>query len=357
MILPETRRIIMKALLAIDQGTTSTRAVLFDDQGNILNICQRELALQYPQKGWVEQDPNDIKHDVIGVVDALFDDSNNQQIDIQALGITNQRETTILWNTQTGEAIYNAIVWQDKRTVDYCAQLKEGGHEDMVREKTGLLLDPYFSATKIKWILDHVDGARQLAQQGALAFGTVDSFLLWHLTKGEVHATDATNAARTLLFNIQTQQWDDELLNLFDIPVSILPVVKDNCADFGTAHFNNINVPITAMAGDQHAAMVGQACFQAGMVKSTYGTGCFALMNIGDEFKLSQNQLLTTLAYRLNGKPCYALEGAIFVAGAAIQWLRDNLEFFDNAAQSEVLAFSVPDNNCLLYTSPSPRDA
>ena len=338
----------MTALLAIDQGTTSSRAILFSVEGKILAVRQKELTLFYPEKGWVEQDPNDIWNDTKWACQSILAEEERAE-DIAAIGITNQRETTILWDRATGEPVYNAIVWQDRRTSDYCTELKAQGHEETVRSKTGLLLDPYFSATKIKWILDNVDGVRARAESGEICFGTVDSFLLWKLTDGKVHATDATNASRTMLFNIQMQEWDNDLLELFDIPRSLLPEVRDNCSDFGVVEILDGDLPITAMAGDQHAALVGQACFEEGMVKSTYGTGCFALMNIGSDFKESKNRLLTTVAYRLNGKTVYALEGAIFTAGAAIQWLRDNLNFFDDASESEALATSVDDNNDVYF--------
>lgn len=339
-----------KTLLALDQGTTSLRAILFDDSGHILDVQQKELALHMPYKGWVEQDPEDIWRDTVSCGRAIVQSVEDVE-SIAAVGITNQRETTIVWDRHTGKPVYNAIVWQDRRTADFCADLKAKGHEGMVSEKTGLLLDPYFSASKIAWILDNVEGARVRAEAGDLLFGTVDSFLLWRLTNGAVHASDVTNAARTMLYNIQTQDWDEELLSLFDIPASMLPDVKDNAADFGRVeeeHFG-ASLPIGGMAGDQQAALIGQGCFQHGMVKSTYGTGCFALMNIGPEFKQSQNRLLTTPAYRLDGEMVYALEGSIFVAGAAVQWLRDGLGLFDNAAQSEAMATSVSDSNQVYF--------
>lgn len=335
---------LSKNIIAIDQGTTSSRAILFSAAGDILCLKQKELTLHYPHKGWVEQDANDIWRDTKWAVEEII--NKHGADNIAAIGITNQRETTIIWDKRTGASIYNAIVWQDRRTADYCAQLKlQEGLEKNISSKTGLLLDPYFSATKIKWILDNVEGARTRAQNGELLFGTVDCFLLWHLTKGASHFTDATNASRTMIYNIQTGQWDAELLKLFDIPAAMLPQVKNNCADFGMAQINDIQIPVTGMAGDQQAASIGQVCFHKGMVKSTYGTGCFALMNIGDDFKQSQNKLLTTIAYQLDGKVTYAVEGAIFVAGAVIQWLRDNLGFFATAEESEALATSVPDNN------------
>ena len=327
-----------KTLLAIDQGTTSSRAILFSADGEILDVQQKELTLHYPQKGWVEQNPDDIWNDTQECVQKILQNADEKPA---AIGITNQRETTIVWDRESGEPVYNAIVWQDRRTAETCAALKEQGHEGMVTAKTGLLLDPYFSATKIAWILDNVDGARVRAEAGELAFGTVDCYLLWKLTGGALHVTDITNASRTMIYNVVEQKWDEELLALFKIPVSLLPEVRDNISDFGT--FDDIT--IGGMAGDQQAALIGQGCFKPGMIKSTYGTGCFALMNIGGEFKQSQNRLLTTVAYRVNGEITYAVEGSIFVAGAAIQWLRDGLEVFSDAKESEALATSVEDNN------------
>ncbi len=338
-------------LLSIDQGTTSSRAILFAPDGDIADMRQKELSLTYPHKGWVEQNPEDIWEDTLWAVRTVVENLGGDVAKIAAAGITNQRETTIVWDRHTGEAVYNAIVWQDRRTAELCAQLKEQGHEDSVTEKTGLLLDPYFSATKIAWILDNVEGARERAEAGDLLFGTVDSYLVWKFTHGARHVTDITNASRTMLYNIVTQEWDDDLLALFNIPRAMLPEVQDNVSDFGVISHDllpdllEVSIPIGGIAGDQQAALIGQGCFEHGMVKSTYGTGCFALMNIGAEFKASQNRLLTTVAYRLGGEVTYALEGSIFVAGAAIQWLRDGLKFFDDAAQSEALARSVPDNN------------
>lgn len=335
----------MKTLLAIDQGTTSSRAILFSSAGQILNVKQKELTLHYPHKGWVEQSADDIWDDTLWACQEIL--LEEQTEDIAAIGITNQRETTIVWDRETGAPIYNAIVWQDRRAADYCQVLKSEGHEDMVSSKTGLLLDPYFSATKIKWILDNVDGARARANAGDLIFGTVDSFLLWRLTGGKVHATDATNASRTMLYNIVDGCWDDDLLTLFDIPKSMLPEVRDNVSDFGETEAGLLSrvLPIGGIAGDQQSALIGQACFEKGMVKSTYGTGCFALMNIGEAYKRSHNRLLTTIAYQFDGKPSYAIEGAIFVAGAAVQWLRDDLEIIQDAADSEALALSVANTN------------
>ena len=332
-----------KYILSIDQGTTSSRAMLFRQDSSVVDVRQKELTLHYPHKGWIEQDAEDIWADTLWACQALIKAQDPSLEQIAVIGITNQRETTIIWDRKTGKPVYNAIVWQDRRTADFCAGLKNKGHEDMVQEKTGLLLDPYFSGSKIAWILDNVEGVREKAEKGDLAFGTVDSFLLWRLTKGKAHVTDVTNASRTMLFNIQTQQWDDELLALFNIPKSLLPEVKDNIAEFGTTDPDLFGKPLTVggVAGDQQAALIGQACFTKGMVKSTYGTGCFLLMNIGDTFKKSENRLLTTPAYRINGKTTYASEGAIFVAGAAIQWLRDGLGILKHAADSESMALQA----------------
>jgi len=331
-------------ILSIDQGTTSTRAILFDLQGQIEGVAQQELTLHYPHNGWVEQNAEDIWRDTQAVCRDVLEQSDVKASQVLAIGITNQRETTVVWDRATGKPVYNAIVWQDRRTADLCQSLKK--HEAMVQQKTGLLLDPYFSGTKIKWILDNVPSARTKANKGDLAFGTIDSFLLWKLTGGKVHATDITNASRTLIYNIVKQQWDDELLALLDIPRVILPEVRDNSYLFGktTKDFLGAEIPVTGMAGDQQAALFGQACFKPGMVKSTYGTGCFALMNIGKDFRVSKNKMLTTVGYRLNGEITYAIEGSIFVAGAAIQWLRDGLKIIKSAAETEALAQSVPDN-------------
>ena len=333
------------AILAIDQGTTSSRAILFSAAGRILSVKQKELTLHYPKKGWVEQDPLDIWRDTLACCRAVLKGAET----VAGIGITNQRETTIIWDRKTGKPVYNAIVWQDRRTAPLCEKLKKAGHEKTVRSRTGLLLDPYFSATKIAWILDNVKGVRKRAERGDLAFGTVDCWLLWNLTGGKVHATDATNAGRTMLFNIKTQDWDAALLKLFNIPRALLPAVKDNVAEFGTTKLFGRALAIGGMAGDQQAALIGQACFRPGMVKSTYGTGCFALINAGTIFKESKNRLLTTPAYRFNGKTTYAIEGSIFVAGAAIQWLRDNLKIIKRAADSETLARGVPDSNGVYF--------
>jgi glycerol kinase len=333
-------------LLAIDQGTTSSRAIIFSRSGEILAVRQKEPTLHYPHKGWVEQNPTDIWNDTLWACHGVIADAPKEAALIAAIGITNQRETTILWDRKTGQPIYNAIVWQDRRTAEACEKLKP--HEKTVQEKTGLLLDPYFSATKIAWILDNVAGARKRAEDGELAFGTVDTWLLWNLTKGKTHATDATNASRTSLFNIRTQEWDEELLKLFNVPRALLPEVRDTVADYGEAAALN-NLKIGGVAGDQQAALIGQACFEPGMVKSTYGTGCFALVNSGTEFRASQNRLLTTVAYRMNGKTTYAIEGSIFVAGAAVQWIRDGLGIIKSAAETEAIANSVPDSNGVYF--------
>ncbi|WP_419811763.1 glycerol kinase GlpK [Bacterioplanoides sp.] len=328
-------------LLSLDQGTTSSRAIVFSERGEILATGQQEFTQHFPQPGWVEHDPAEIWHSTLSSARHAIAEAACAATDIAAIGITNQRETTLVWDRQTGETIYPAIVWQDRRTAEQCAALKQqAGLEQRVTEKTGLLLDPYFSASKIAWILDHVDGARQRAEQGELAFGTVDSYLLWQLTAGRSHQTDATNASRTLLFNIHTQQWDDELLAIFRVPAAMLPEVNDSVADFGRSEAELLGAEITigGIAGDQQAALVGQACFQPGMAKSTYGTGCFMVMNTGSEALQSKNRLLTTVGYRINGETTYALEGSIFMAGATIQWIRDGLHLIDNAKDSQPLA-------------------
>jgi glycerol kinase len=331
--------------LAIDQGTTSTRAILFDAAARVVSVAQREFAQHYPQPGWVEHDPEDIWRDTLAVLREAL-----SPIDINcvaAIGITNQRETVVVWDRPTGAPIHRAIVWQDRRTADECALLKAESLEPLVQERTGLLLDPYFSATKIAWILDHVPGARSRAERGELACGTIDCFLLWRLTGGAVHATDATNASRTSLFDIHAQQWDEELCHLFRVPGSLLPKVHDNSGLFGTTApgLLEAELPIAGMAGDQQAALVGQACFAPGMAKSTYGTGCFMLMNTGEEAVPSHHRLLTTPAYRVAGKTTYALEGSIFVAGAAVKWLRDGLGVIAHASETDSLATRVPDSH------------
>jgi glycerol kinase len=330
----------MTHLIAIDQGTTSTRAIVFD--GNLAPVAtaQQELRQIYPAPGWVEHDAEAIWTDVVATVRGAMAKAGLAAKDIGAIGITNQRETAIVWDRATGKPIHNAIVWQDRRTADACAALRAAGHEDAVTDKTGLVLDPYFSATKVTWLLDNVPGARQKAEQGALAFGTVDSFLLWRLTGGKMHATDATNAARTLLFDIHKARWDDDLARLFAVPPSLLPEVRDCATSFGETLPELFGGPIRVLgiAGDQQAATVGQGCFTPGMMKSTYGTGCFALLNTGAEPVRSRNRLLTTIAYQLDGKRTYALEGAIFIAGAAVQWLRDGLHIIKQASDVNALA-------------------
>lgn len=327
-------------ILAIDQGTTSSRAIVFDLKGQAVATGQEEFTQHYPNNGWVEHDANNIWQTTLRSCHQAIEQAGISNTDILGIGITNQRETTILWDRESGEPIANAIVWQDRRTSDYCQQLRHQGHEQSIQEKTGLLLDPYFSASKIRWLLDSIPGARAKADAGQLAFGTVDSFLLWKLTEGKQHCTDATNASRTMLFNIHEQCWDKDLLQLFDIPESLLPEVKDCAAEYGhsDSQLFGREIPVLGIAGDQQAALIGQACFEAGMAKSTYGTGCFFMLNTGEQALDSHNRLLTTVAYRLNGKTHYALEGSIFIAGAAIQWLRDGLHLISDAAESEALA-------------------
>lgn len=332
-------------ILAIDQGTTSSRAIIFSPDGAVVALAQQEFAQHYPANGWVEHDPKEIWSVTTRVCcDALAQLDDPKQV--LGIGITNQRETTVVWDKKTGEPLYPAIVWQDRRTAEHCRQLVQQGYEQRINQKTGLLPDSYFSATKIAWILDQVPGARARAKSGELAFGTIDTWLIWKFTGGKVHATDATNASRTMLFNIHNQEWDEELLTLFDIPATMLPKVLDCAADFGiaTEGLNGLRLPIAGVAGDQQAAVVGQACFDKGMVKSTYGTGCFALMNLGENAITSRNRLLTTVAYRLNGKTIYALEGAIFIAGAAVKWLRDKLGIIQQAGETEGLASSLSSN-------------
>ena len=328
----------MTALLAIDQGTTSTRTIVFDAMLQPLAMAQQEFRQIYPAPGLVEHDPEDIWSSVVATARQALASAGLTAANIGAIGITNQRETTLIWDRATGKPIHNAIVWQDRRTHDVCVRLHEAGLEAAVSAKTGLVLDPYFSATKIAWMLDHVAGAREAAEAGQLAFGTVDSYLIFRLTGGRVHATDATNASRTLLFDIRSGQWDAELADLFRVPLALLPDVKDCTGDFGTTPLLGGAVPIRGVAGDQQAATVGQGCFTPGMMKSTYGTGCFALLNIGDRPIASRNRLLTTIAYQVDGKRTYALEGAIFVAGAAVQWLRDGLKLIAASADTDALA-------------------
>ncbi|MBT5049020.1 MAG: glycerol kinase GlpK [Rhodospirillaceae bacterium] len=327
-------------VLAIDQGTTSSRAILFDQSYTIKAVAQREFTQHFPQSGWVEHDSDEIWQSVMATCREAMEKAGAEAGDIAAIGITNQRETSVIWDRATGAPIHKAIVWQDRRTAGACDALKAAGREQVVTAKTGLLLDPYFSATKIAWLLDAVDGARERAENGDLAFGTMDSFLLWRLTGGAVHATDATNACRTLLYNIHDGGWDDELCDLFRVPRALLPEVHDCAANFGTTDPGLLGgeIAITGIAGDQQAATIGQACFQPGMMKSTYGTGCFAVLNTGEAAVPSQNRLLTTIAYQLDGKPTYALEGSIFIAGAAVQWLRDGLGLIKSAEETGLLA-------------------
>ncbi|MGR3761037.1 glycerol kinase GlpK [Roseobacteraceae bacterium NS-SX3] len=330
----------MTHILAIDQGTTSTRAILFDAEMKPAGSAQKEFTQHYPQAGWVEHDPEEIWSTTVEVCRQVMADKGADAGDIAAIGITNQRETTVVWDRETGKAVHNAIVWQDRRTARICEDLREAGHEETVAEKTGLLLDPYFSGTKLKWILDNTPGAREQAEEGKLLFGTVDSFLIWRLTGGAAHVTDATNAARTLLYDIRKGGWSSTICGLLEIPAGMLPEVKDCAADFGTTDPEVLGgaIPILGVAGDQQAATIGQACFEPGMMKSTYGTGCFALLNTGDTPVKSQNRMLTTIAYQLDGKPSYALEGSIFIAGAAVQWLRDGLGIIKSAPETGPLA-------------------
>lgn len=328
-------------ILAIDQGTTSSRAIVFDTDLGVQAVAQQEFPQVFPNSGWVEHDPEDIWTTTLAMCHAALDKSTSAASEIAAIGITNQRETTVVWDKTTGRAVYNAIVWQDRRMAEYCSDLREAGHEAMISAKTGLLLDPYFSATKLKWILDNVSGARAQAEAGHLLFGTIDTYLIWRLTDGKSHVTDATNAARTMLYNITDGEWDSDLLNLFDIPENMLPQVRDSAADFGTTTdtlFAGVSIPICGVAGDQQAATVGQACFEPGMMKSTYGTGCFALLNTGTTPVFSTNRLLTTIAYQIDGVPTYALEGSIFIAGAVVQWLRDGLHLIADASETQALS-------------------
>jgi len=316
-----------KYILALDQGTTSSRAIVFDRKGQIRSVAQKEFTQIFPQPGWVEHDPNEIWSSQAGVAAESIAKMNISAQDIAAIGITNQRETTIVWNRETGEPVYNAIVWQDRRTAAFCDHLKNEGLTDVIRSKTGLIIDAYFSASKINWILHHVQGAKKLAAAGMLAFGTVDSWLVWKFTGGRVHVTDVTNASRTMLYNIKTLEWDDELLQIFDIPRSMLPEVKESSEVYGetAGSIFAARIPIAGIAGDQQAALFGQMCTDTGMVKNTYGTGCFMLMNIGGKFIESKNNLLTTIAWKIDGKIDYAFEGSIFIGGAVVQWLRDGL--------------------------------
>ena len=334
-------------VMALDAGTTSNRCILFDRQGNIRSVAQKEFTQYFPKPGWVEHDADEIWSTQLGVAVEAMSKIGAEAADIAAIGITNQRETAIVWDKKTGEPVCNAIVWQCRRTAGFCDKLIADGLEDMIRRKTGLKIDAYFSATKIKWILDHVEGARQRAERGELLFGTVETWLIWKLTKGKVHVTDYSNASRTMLFNINTLQWDEDILELLDIPVSMLPEVKPSSCIYGEsdASYFGGSIPIGGAAGDQQSALFGQTCFRAGEAKNTYGTGCFLLMNTGEKPVFSDNGLLTTIAWGLDGKINYALEGSIFVAGAAIQWLRDEMRLIDSSEDSEYMANKVPDTN------------
>lgn len=343
-----------KYILAIDQGTTSTRAIIFDANCKPVATSQQEFTQHFPDSGWVEHEPEDLWQTALDTCRDALAKANISAEDVASIGITNQRETTVVWDRDTGKAIYNAIVWQDRRTADFCTQLKAQGLEPDVTARTGLLLDPYFSGTKLAWILENVEGARAAAEAGKLCFGTIDTFLIWRLSGGKRFVTDATNASRTLMYNIHEGCWDEELLRILNVPANMLPEVLDSAADFGTAdagHFGAA-LPINGVAGDQQAAVVGQACFKPGMFKSTYGTGCFALLNTGDTAVASNNRLLTTIAYQLNGKTTYALEGSIFVAGSAVQWLRDGIGIIDHANETQALAEGA-DPNQAVYLVPA----
>ncbi|MFO7846693.1 MAG: glycerol kinase GlpK [Balneolaceae bacterium] len=334
-------------ILAFDQGTTSSRAMLFDENGSIVSVAQKEFRQIYPKAGWVEHDAQEIWSTQAGVAAEAVAQAGVNGKSLAGIGITNQRETTVIWDRKTGKPIYNAIVWQDRRTSEYCDELKEKGHASMIQEKTGLVLDAYFSGTKVKWILDNVEGARERAKKGELAFGTIDSWLIWNLTQGEIHVTDVTNASRTLLFNINQMEWDDEILEMMDIPKSLLPEVKQSSEVYGhskTTIFAS-KVPIAGIAGDQQTALFGQMCTEPGMVKNTYGTGCFMLMNVGDKPIKSKNNLLTTVAWKINGKTEYALEGSVFIAGAVVQWLRDELGIIRESKDVEYFANKVEDSD------------
>jgi glycerol kinase len=344
----------MSLILAIDQGTTSSRAIVFDAKLKPRASAQKEFQQFFPASGWVEHDPEEIWKSVLTVCKGALKKARTTAAKITTIGITNQRETVVIWDRKTGKPIHKAIVWQDRRTTEMCAKLKQQGQEKLFTAKTGLLLDPYFSGTKISWLLDNVKDARARAERGELAFGTIDSFLIWRLTGGKVHATDATNASRTLVYNIHTGTWDEELLRILNIPANLLPEVKDCAADYGVTEKKLLGaaIPIGGVAGDQQAATIGQACFEPGMMKSTYGTGCFAILNTGDKAVTSNNRLLTTVAYQLNGKRTYALEGAIFIAGAAVQWLRDGLKIVKKASETGALA-KAADPNQQVYLVPA----
>jgi glycerol kinase len=340
-----------KYILSIDQGTTSSRAIIFDHDGNVVSLAQQEFMQYYPKPGWVEHDPNEIWATTMGVIADAMARRNIKRSQISAIGITNQRETTVIWDAETGKPVHNAIVWQDRRTSKICDNLKEKGLEETIKHKTGLMVDAYFSGTKIKWILDNVEGAREKAEAGKLRFGTIDTWLIWKLTNGKVHVTDYTNASRTMIYNIFDLKWDEDLLKELNIPFSLLPEVKPSSQIYGNTDVDvfGAEVPIAGIAGDQQAATFGQACYEKGMVKNTYGTGCFMLMNTGEEPIESKHGLLTTIAYGINGKVNYALEGSIFVTGAAVQWLRDELKIVDSAADTEYYATKVNDNGGVYF--------
>ncbi|MER2126483.1 glycerol kinase GlpK [Solibacillus sp. FSL H8-0523] len=335
-----------KFIMALDQGTTSSRAILFNKKGDVAYVAQQEFKQYFPKSGWVEHNPKEIWSSILSVIAKVLSENNLKATQIEGIGITNQRETTVVWDKNTGEPVYNAIVWQSRQTMDICNELKEAGHNDLFRDKTGLLIDAYFSGTKVKWILDNVEGAREKAENGDLLFGTIDTWIIWQLTEGAVHVTDYSNASRTLMYNIHELKWDEELLELLTVPASMLPEVRPSSEIYGEIagkHFFGHQVPIAGIAGDQQAALFGQACYEQGMVKNTYGTGCFMLMNTGEEAVKSEHGLLTTIAWGYDGKVTYALEGSIFVAGSAIQWLRDGLRMFRKSSESEAYASRVDD--------------
>ncbi|MEK4700292.1 glycerol kinase GlpK [Solibacillus sp. FSL R7-0668] len=337
-----------KYIMALDQGTTSSRAILFDKKGDVAFSAQQEFKQHFPKSGWVEHNAKEIWSSILSVIAKVLSENNIQATQIEGIGITNQRETTVVWDKKTGEPVYNAIVWQSRQTIDICNDLKDAGHDDLFRAKTGLLIDAYFSGTKVKWILDHVEGAREKAEKGDLLFGTIDTWIIWKLTDGAVHVTDYSNASRTLMFNIHELKWDEELLEILTVPASMLPEVRPSSEIYGELagkHLFGHQVPIAGIAGDQQAALFGQGCYEKGMVKNTYGTGCFMLMNTGEEAVKSEHGLLTTIAWGYDGKVTYALEGSIFVAGSAIQWLRDGLRMFRKASDSEAYATSVADSD------------
>ncbi len=337
-----------KYIIALDEGTSSCRALLVDSKGRIVDVCQQEFTQIFPQSGWVEHDANEIWTRQMEVFEELVDKNNIDPTHISGIGITNQRETTVVWDKSSGEAIHNAIVWQDRRTASICEQLKADGHEPYIRSNTGLVVDAYFSGTKIKWILDNIEGAREKAKHGQLCFGTIDSWLIYKLTEGKRHLTDYTNASRTLIYNIVDKEWDQKILDILNIPASMLPSVQSSASDFGSFNYKGVDIPICGVAGDQQSALFGQACFDQGMAKNTYGTGCFLLMNVGDKFLSSEQGLLTTLCCNAKGEVAYALEGSIFIAGAAIQWLRDGLKLFQDSKETEAMAESVSDNHDLV---------